>query len=83
MQGIRPPAGSRAVAHPDPAAHSAALQPLARLDHADVSQVGRQLIEGLRNPTLVHDTSALRDFAVRPVGVEARDRPRDCGTRAA
>lgn len=34
------------------------------------AQVGRQLIEGLRNPTLVHDTSALRDFAVRPVGVE-------------
>jgi uncharacterized protein YbjT (DUF2867 family)/ligand-binding SRPBCC domain-containing protein len=34
------------------------------------AQVGRQLIEGLRNPTLVNDTSALRDFAIRPAGVE-------------
>ena len=34
------------------------------------AQVGRQLIEGLRNPTLVTDTSALRDFAIRPEGIE-------------
>ena len=34
------------------------------------AQVGRQLIEGLRNPTLVTDTTALRDFPIRPAGVE-------------
>jgi uncharacterized protein YbjT (DUF2867 family)/ligand-binding SRPBCC domain-containing protein len=34
------------------------------------ARVGRQLIEGLRNPTLVNDTSALRDFSVRPMGIE-------------
>jgi uncharacterized protein YbjT (DUF2867 family)/ligand-binding SRPBCC domain-containing protein len=34
------------------------------------ARVGRQLIEGLRNPTLVNDTSALRDFALHPVGIE-------------
>ncbi len=33
------------------------------------AKVGRQLIEGLRNPTLVNDTSALRDFSVQPTGV--------------
>ncbi len=34
------------------------------------AKVGRQLIEGLKNPTLVNDNSAMRDFAVRPMGIE-------------
>jgi uncharacterized protein YbjT (DUF2867 family) len=33
-------------------------------------EVGRHLIEGLRNPTVVRDQSALADFSIRPVGVE-------------
>lgn len=33
------------------------------------ARVGRKLIDGIRNPTLVRDDSALRRFAVRPVGV--------------
>ena len=33
------------------------------------ARVGRELIEGLRNPTVVNDGRALRDFAVRPLGV--------------
>lgn len=33
------------------------------------SRVGRELIDGVRNPTVVRDESALRDFAVRPQGV--------------
>jgi uncharacterized protein YbjT (DUF2867 family) len=33
------------------------------------AQVGRLLIEGLRNPTLVRDTAALRDFPVRPMSL--------------
>lgn len=33
------------------------------------ARVGRSLIEGVRNSTLVRDDSALRDFPVRPVGV--------------
>ena len=33
------------------------------------ARVGRQLIEGVRNPTLVHDASALDTFAVRPRGL--------------
>ena len=31
--------------------------------------VGRELIEGVRNETVVHDDRALRDFAVRPRGI--------------
>ena len=39
------------------------------------ARVGRQLIEGVRNETTVHDTSALDVFTVRPMGiVEAIDR---------
>jgi uncharacterized protein YbjT (DUF2867 family) len=33
------------------------------------AQVGRELIEGVRNPTVVHDDRALRDFGVRPRGI--------------
>lgn len=32
-------------------------------------EVGRHLIEGLRNPTVVRDKSALEAFAIRPLGV--------------
>lgn len=39
------------------------------------ARVGRQLIEGVRNETTVHDTSARDRFAVKPMGVaEAIDR---------
>jgi hypothetical protein len=39
------------------------------------TRVGRELVEGLRNETIVRDDSALRDFSVRPRGVrEALDR---------
>lgn len=31
--------------------------------------VGRELIEGVRNPTVVHDDRALRDFGIRPRGI--------------
>ena len=31
--------------------------------------VGRELIEGVRNETVVHDNQALRDFPVRPRGI--------------
>ena len=33
------------------------------------ARVGRKLIEGVRNPTLVHDTSALDEFDMRPRGL--------------
>ena len=33
------------------------------------SQVGRELIDGVRNPTVVRDDRALRDFAVHPRGI--------------
>jgi uncharacterized protein YbjT (DUF2867 family) len=33
------------------------------------AEVGRHLIEGLRNPTVVHDQSALDVFSIRPVGI--------------
>jgi uncharacterized protein YbjT (DUF2867 family) len=33
------------------------------------SQVGRELIDGVRNPTVVRDDRALRDFAVQPRGI--------------
>jgi len=32
------------------------------------ARVGRKLIDGVRNETIVHDDSALREFAVRPRG---------------
>jgi len=32
-------------------------------------RVGRRLIEGVRNPTVVDDAAALRDFPVRPMGI--------------
>ena len=31
--------------------------------------VGHHLIEGLKNPTVVRDPSALKEFAIRPVGI--------------
>jgi len=31
------------------------------------AQVGRHLIEGLRNPTIVRDRAALNAFAIRPM----------------
>jgi uncharacterized protein YbjT (DUF2867 family) len=34
------------------------------------ARVGQLLIEGLRNPTLVRDRRALKDFSVRPMGIE-------------
>jgi uncharacterized protein YbjT (DUF2867 family) len=33
-------------------------------------EVGRHLVEGLKNPTVVRDTSALQVFSIRPMGVE-------------
>ncbi len=33
------------------------------------AEVGRHLIEGLKNPTVVKNTQALESFAVRPVGI--------------
>jgi len=33
------------------------------------ASVGRKLIEGVRNETVVHDDSAIRDFDVRPRGI--------------
>ena len=33
------------------------------------AQVGRELIDGVRNETVVHDDHALRDFSVRPRGI--------------
>lgn len=33
------------------------------------AEVGRHLIEGLRNPTIVHDQSARDVFSIRPVGI--------------
>jgi uncharacterized protein YbjT (DUF2867 family) len=32
-------------------------------------QVGRHLIEGLKNPTVVRDTTSLQVFAIRPMGI--------------
>jgi len=34
------------------------------------AEVGRHLIEGLRNPTIVRDKQALEVFSVRPVGIK-------------
>lgn len=34
-------------------------------------EVGRHLIEGLKNPTVVRDTTTLEVFAIRPMGVKA------------
>jgi uncharacterized protein YbjT (DUF2867 family) len=33
-------------------------------------EVGRHLIEGLKNPTVVRDTTALSVFSIRPMGVK-------------
>ena len=33
------------------------------------ARIGRKLVEGLRNPTIVTDDTALRDFSVRPCGI--------------
>ena len=33
------------------------------------AQVGRELIDGMRNPTVVQDDRAIRDFGVRPRGI--------------
>lgn len=32
-------------------------------------EVGRHLIEGLENPTVVQDTKALEVFPIRPIGI--------------
>src|SRR5208282_267581 len=32
-------------------------------------EVGRHLIEGLKNPTVVRDTTALDVFSIRPIGI--------------
>jgi len=32
-------------------------------------EVGRHLIEGLKNPTVVQNTSALDVFPIRPMGI--------------
>src|SRR4029453_1511328 len=34
------------------------------------SEVGRHLVEGLRNPTVVRDTKALDAFPIRPMGMQ-------------
>ncbi len=47
-------------------------------------EVGRHLIEGLKNPTLVRDRRAARDFTIRPLGVrEAIARAIPAGSSAA
>lgn len=33
------------------------------------ARIGRQLIEGMRNPTVVRDDAALRTFSIRPTGL--------------
>jgi hypothetical protein len=33
------------------------------------AEIGRHLIEGLKNPTIVREDSALDAFSVRPVGI--------------
>ncbi|MCY2986406.1 MAG: hypothetical protein NTY19_00820 [Planctomycetota bacterium] len=33
-------------------------------------EVGRHLIEGLKNPTVVRDTTAPNVFSIRPLGVK-------------
>ncbi len=33
------------------------------------ARIGRKLVEGLRNPTIVTNDAALRDYSVRPVGI--------------
>ena len=35
------------------------------------ARIGRKLVESLRNPTLVHDHSAEKDFSIRPRGLQA------------
>jgi uncharacterized protein YbjT (DUF2867 family) len=40
-----------------------------RLVTPATAAVGRHLIEGLRNPTVVRDRAALEDFSIRPVGI--------------
>ena len=35
------------------------------------ARIGRKLVDGLRNPTVVNDTSALDAFPVRPMGLRA------------
>lgn len=35
------------------------------------ARVGRELIEGVRNPTVVQDPAALAEFPVRPMGIRA------------
>jgi len=46
------------------------------------ASIGRKLADGLRNPTVVHDASALREFVVRPRGVrEAVERALRCEDR--
>ena len=37
-------------------------------------EIGRHLIEGLKNPTVVRDTKALEVFSIRPMGVNANGR---------
>ena len=34
------------------------------------AEVGRHLVEGLRNPTVVTDNSALQAFAIKPMGIQ-------------
>lgn len=46
------------------------------------ASIGRKLADGLRNPTVVHDTSALQEFEVRPRGVrQAVERALQCEDR--
>ena len=34
------------------------------------AEVGRHLVEGLKNPTIVRDKKALDVFSIRPVGIK-------------
>ena len=45
-------------------------------------EVGRHLIEGLKNPTVVRDGTALEVFPVRPMGVTEAIRRAIAGTTA-
>ena len=46
-------------------------------------EVGRHLIEGLKNPTVVRDRTALEFFAVHPMGVKEAIRQAIANTPAA
>ena len=67
--GVRPPEGAASVADLGAGADPLAIGPVAGPGHARQLRGRRHLIEGLKNPTVVRDGSALDVFPIRPVGV--------------